>query len=73
MPSRMSGQSLPSFGALLCAAFVAIASAAASAADYSVSYDPYAGVDWGTTLRCQSQHHDHAESYGRITALDDAG
>lgn len=67
------GRLRASFAGLVCAALLAVASPGAGAADYSVAYNPYGGVDWATTLRCQSQHHDHAESYGRITALDAAG
>ncbi len=50
-----------------------LASALASAEGYSVSYNPYGAVEWGTTLRCQSQHHDHAYTADRITALSEAG
>ena len=48
-------------------------STGASAAGYSVVYNPYASVNWGTTLRCQSQHHDHAYDAAKITALSNAG
>ena len=58
---------------LLASAMLFLLSRPASAADYSVSYNPYAAVVWGTTLRCQSQHHDHAYSADRILALDAAG
>jgi hypothetical protein len=30
-------------------------------------------VDWDTTLRCQSEHHDHAYDTTKITALANAG
>ncbi len=43
------------------------------AADYSVSYNPYAAIHWGTTLRCQSQHHDHAATYDRVASYETAG
>ena len=42
-------------------------------ADYTVSYNPYANVDWATTLRCQSQHHDHVDSAAKVAAMDAAG
>ena len=48
-------------------------SSAASAAGYSVVYNPYADVDWASTLRCQSEHHDHAYDAPKITALSNAG
>lgn len=48
-------------------------SSAASAGSYSVSYNPYASVDWGSTLRCQSEHHDHAYDVGKVTALSNSG
>lgn len=48
-------------------------SSAASAASYSISYNPYANVDWGTTLRCQSEHHDHAFDAPKVAALGNAG
>ena len=38
-----------------------------------MSYNPYVGVDWPNTLRCQSEHHDHAYDTSRITALSNAG
>ena len=52
---------------------LACASCSASAASYSVTNNPYASVDWGTTLRCQSEHHDHAYDTSKITALANAG
>ncbi len=58
---------------LLASATLLLLSRPALAADYSVSYNPYGSVDWGTTLRCQSQHHDHAYLPDRIVALDAAG
>ena len=63
----------PLLRALLCAAFLLGASGPTRAADYSVSYNPYAAVDWGTTLRCQSQHHDHARTFEQIIFLEFAG
>ncbi len=45
----------------------------AAAASYSVTYNPYESVDWDTTLRCQSQHHDHAYDATRISALSNTG
>ena len=61
-----------SWGGALAGVLV-VWSGVASGARYSVSYNPYATVDWGTTLRCQSEHHDHAYDPGKITALSNAG
>ena len=56
---------------LLCAALVL--PLAAHAADYGVSNNPYATVNWATTIHCQAQHHDHAYNSSRITDLSNAG
>jgi hypothetical protein len=53
--------------ALICA------SGEASAAAYNVTYNPYGAVEWETTLRCQSEHHDHAANTSKINALANAG
>ncbi len=58
---------------LACTSSLVLASARVSAEGYSVSYNPYGSVAWETTLRCQSQHHDHASTASRITALSEAG
>jgi len=60
-------------GARLVGAAIALFGIQASGASYSVSYDPYARVDWSTTLRCQSQHHDHVTMASRVQAMDAAG
>ena len=45
----------------------------ASADAYRVSYNPYGNIDWPTILYCQSQHHDHVSSAGRVMRYDLAG
>ncbi len=49
------------------------ANGGATAAAYSVTNDPYGTVDWDTTLRCQSEHHDHASNATKVVALSNAG
>lgn len=44
-----------------------------SAENYEVSYNPYANVNWGPVLRCQSQHHDHVYSTSSVHRYDAAG
>lgn len=41
---------------------------------YQVSYNPYAQVDWSTTKKCLSQHHDHTNAQeSKIREYDLAG
>lgn len=40
---------------------------------YAVTNNPYAGVTWATTLRCQTQTHDHINTAGMVQAYDTAG
>ena len=54
-------------------AMLAASATTSYGADYTVSYDPYGQVDWATTLRCQSQHHEHLANAYRVTALSNAG
>ncbi len=44
-----------------------------SSCGQSVTYDPYAGVRWGSDLRCLAQFHDHASNLPRLQATADAG
>lgn len=47
--------------------------APADAGRLHIAYNPYGQVDWSTTLRCQSQHHDHLKTGGAVSKHDDAG
>ena len=44
-----------------------------SSAQVQVVYNPYEEVDWSTTLRCQSQHHDHIDVGSAASKNDTAG
>ena len=47
--------------------------APAHAGPWQVIYNPYGEVDWSSTLRCQSQHHDHIDVGSAASKNDTAG
>ena len=58
---------------LLASAMLLLLSRPASAADYSVSYNPYATVNWGTILHCQAEGHAHGYFASHVMAASYAG
>ena len=43
------------------------------AGGYQVTHNPYQSVEWGTSIACQSQHHDHINSGSMMNNADDDG
>ncbi|MFV2045629.1 MAG: hypothetical protein ACC700_20650, partial [Anaerolineales bacterium] len=60
------------FSALVFA-LIAVVVGPVCAGPVVVTYNPYAGVNWSTVLRCQSQHHDHIKLASWVLDYDAAG
>jgi hypothetical protein len=54
-------------------ALLALLAAPAEGGRFLITYNPYGGVDWSTTLRCMAQTHEHINRNSVVNTNDLAG